>query len=79
MNVMQKTTKVVVITPTNENDWLTCYKDEQDIICFSATKSVTCLATRVQNYREITNEEYKAYMARFEVAMAEQENEQPLP
>lgn len=71
---MQKTSKVVVLTPTDPTDWLTSYVDTQDITSFAATKKVTCLETKVKFYREISDAEYQRYMERYEIAIAEQES-----
>ena len=64
---------IVVITPSEEDDWLTSYKDTWDILSFTACKKVMTLAKNVSKYREITNDEYEAYELRYELAMAEQE------
>ena len=69
---MQKTSKVVVLTPTDPTGWLTCYQDTQDIATFTASKKVTCLVSKADFYREISNAEYLAYDERKELALAEQ-------
>lgn len=71
---MQITSKVVKLT-ADTGKWLTRYVDTQDITSFSACKQVTTLVTQQKNWREITDDEYQSYMERYEIAIAEDNND----
>lgn len=61
----------VIITP-DEGYMLTRYNEENtDILCYAGYTRVACNETQINNYREITLEEHRAYMVAKEIAEAE--------
>lgn len=78
MRITKVTKKSSRIT-ADAGKYLTAYKDDVDIVYFTASTTYLVPNTRIENYREITEEEYASYMEMKELALANQNEEEPQP